>query len=123
GESVRAAGVLRFPLGSRFVFGANSAGFVRVRCEQDRRAPASVSDDWRALFDNGKLAELPITKPDRPEVLASPAPVAPPAAAPGAAPAQGMTAITGPAARLVQNMTDSLGVPTATSFRDVAVAT
>ncbi|HKC46983.1 MAG TPA: multifunctional oxoglutarate decarboxylase/oxoglutarate dehydrogenase thiamine pyrophosphate-binding subunit/dihydrolipoyllysine-residue succinyltransferase subunit [Gemmatimonadales bacterium] len=108
---------------SEFVFGTNNAAFVQVMYEQYLRDPASVSDDWRALFDNGKLAELPIIKTDRAEVLASTAPVAPPAAAPGAAPAQGMTAITGPAARLVQNMTDSLGVPTATSFRDVAVAT
>src|SRR5262245_40809918 len=91
--------------------------------EQYLRDPASVSEDWRALFDNGKLAELPIIKTDRAEVLASATPAAPQAAAPGATPAQGMTAITGPAARLVHNMTDSLGVPTATSFRDVAVAT
>src|SRR5207247_381204 len=37
-------------------------------------------------------------------------------------PHPGLTPITGPAARLVQNMTESLSVPTATSFRDVAVA-
>jgi len=35
-------------------------------------------------------------------------------------PHPGLTPITGPAARLVQNMTDSLAVPTATSFREVA---
>ncbi len=108
---------------SEFVFGTNNAAFVQVMYEQYLRDPASVSDDWRALFDNGKLAELPIIKTDRAEVLASAAPAAPPAATPSGTPAQGMTAITGPAARLVQNMTDSLGVPTATSFRDVAVAT
>src|SRR5207249_3030875 len=33
----------------------------------------------------------------------------------------GLTPITGPAARLVQNMTDSLSVPTATSFREIKV--
>jgi len=108
---------------SEFVFGTNNAAFVQVMYEQYLRDPASVSDDWRALFDNGKLAELPIIETDRAEVLASAAPTAAPPAAPGATPAQGMTAITGPAARLVQNMSDSLGVPTATSFRDVAVAT
>ena len=108
---------------SEFVFGTNNAAFVQVMYEQYLRDPASVSDDWRTLFDNGKLAELPIITTDRAEVLASTAPTAAPAAVPGATPAQGMTAITGPAARLVQNMTDSLGVPTATSFRDVAVAT
>jgi multifunctional 2-oxoglutarate metabolism enzyme len=103
---------------SEFVFGTNNAAFVQVMYEQYLRDPASVSDDWRTLFDNGKLAELPIIKTDRAEVLASAAP----AATPGGIPAPGMTAITGPAARLVQNMTDSLGVPTATSFRDVVVA-
>jgi 2-oxoglutarate dehydrogenase E1 component len=108
---------------SEFVFGTNNAAFVQVMYEQYLRDPASVSDDWRTLFDNGKLAELPIIKTDRAEVLASTVPTAAPPAAPGATPAQGMTAITGPAARLVQNMSDSLGVPTATSFRDVAVAT
>src|SRR5438093_7421593 len=36
-------------------------------------------------------------------------------------PHPGLTPIVGPAARLVQNMTDSLSVPTATSFRDIAV--
>src|SRR5512137_1210754 len=90
--------------------------------EQYLRDPTSVSDDWRALFDNGKLTELPIIKTDRAEVLATASAAAPPPTAPAAAPTQGMTPITGPAARLVQNMTDSLGVPTATSFRDVPVA-
>ena len=36
---------------------------------------------------------------------------------------EGATPIKGPAARLAQNMTASLAVPTATSFRDVDVAT
>src|SRR5438093_2027749 len=36
-------------------------------------------------------------------------------------PHPGLTPIVGPAARLVQNMTDSLSVPTATSVREVAV--
>ncbi|HXF95537.1 MAG TPA: multifunctional oxoglutarate decarboxylase/oxoglutarate dehydrogenase thiamine pyrophosphate-binding subunit/dihydrolipoyllysine-residue succinyltransferase subunit, partial [Gemmatimonadales bacterium] len=36
-------------------------------------------------------------------------------------PPPGLTAITGPAARLVRNMEESLTVPTATSFREVAV--
>src|SRR5215472_8088902 len=115
--------VFRFPHVSEFVFGTNNAAFVQVMYEQYLRDPASVSDDWRALFDNGKLAELPIIKTDRAEVLASAPAGAPPASTPAAATAQGMTPITGPAARLVQNMTDSLGVPTATSFRDVPVAT
>jgi len=111
------------------VFGTHNAAFVQVMYEQYLRDPASVSDDWRQLFDNGKLAELPVIPTDRAEVLRDegrgtrdgaivapatrpPSPVPPP---------QALTAITGPAARLAQNMTDSLSVPTATSFRDIPV--
>ncbi len=108
---------------SEFVFGTNNAAFVQVMYEQYLREPTSVSEDWRALFDNGKLAELPIIKTDRAEVLASLMAAAPPLPAAGSVPSVGMTPITGPAARLVQNMADSLDVPTATSFRDVTVST
>src|SRR5437867_12899749 len=98
--------------------------------EQYLRDPASVGDEWRQLFDNGKVAELPVIPTSREEVLretgkgkgereAAEAPAIPLSPVPIP---QGLTPITGPAARLVQNMTDSLAVPTATSFRDVAVA-
>src|SRR5215471_19503871 len=122
--------VFRFPHVSEFVFGTNNAAFVQVMYEQYLRDPASVSDDWRALFDNGKLAELPIIKTDRAEVLATTGSgesgVGPSTASSSTtphSPLPGITPLMGPAARLVQNMTDSLGVPTATSFRDVPVAT
>jgi 2-oxoglutarate dehydrogenase E1 component len=113
---------------SEFVFGTHNAAFVQVMYEQYLRDPASVGDEWRQLFDNGKLAELPVIPTDRSEVLGrgetgavpaaatertsplSPLPVSP-----------GFTPITGPAARLAQNMTDSLSVPTATSFREITV--
>ncbi len=101
------------------------------------RDPDSVDAEWRALFDNGRLAELPVIPTDRSEVMKSAppppaAPAAPPAeparapapvaaAAPAAPVSQGLSAITGPAARLVTNMTESLSVPTATSFREIAV--
>src|SRR6266480_863768 len=91
------------------------------------RDPSSVGQEWRELFDNGKLAELQIIQGARSteQVAATraPAPAAPPAprsvlpAPPGAVP------ISGPAARLVANMTDSLSVPTATSFRDISATT
>jgi len=117
---------------SEFVFGTNNAAFVQVMYEQYLRDPASVGDDWRQLFDNGKLAELPIIPTSRDEITRDegrrtrdgststestrpPSPVPPPSV--------GLTPLTGPAARLVQNMNDSLGVPTATSFRDVSVGT
>ncbi|MGH7612889.1 MAG: multifunctional oxoglutarate decarboxylase/oxoglutarate dehydrogenase thiamine pyrophosphate-binding subunit/dihydrolipoyllysine-residue succinyltransferase subunit [Gemmatimonadales bacterium] len=111
---------------SEFVFGTNNAAFVQVMYEQYLRDPASVSEEWRQLFDNGKLAELPVIPTERSDVapVQHEAPVAAgpsPAVAPAAPPPQGLTPITGPAARLVQNMNESLAVPTATSFREIAV--
>ena len=115
---------------SEFVFGTHNAAFVQVMYEQYLRDPASVGEEWRNLFDNGKLAELPVIPTSRAEVLGSGEQGAVPSAAPtGTAPrsplpaSPGLTPITGPAARLVQNMTDSLSVPTATSFRDIVVDT
>jgi len=114
---------------SQFVFGTHNAAFVQVMYEQYLRDPASVGEEWRNLFDNGKLAELPVIPTSREEVAGlgprdsglgtqaqapSPEPRTPNA---------GLTPITGPAARLVQNMTDSLSVPTATSFREAVVDT
>jgi len=111
---------------SKFVFGTHNAAFVQVMYEQYLRDPASVGEEWRKLFDNGKVAELPIIPTNRSEVLGSGEQAAVPSPAPtGTAPrAQlpaGLTPITGPGARLVTNMTDSLSVPTATSFREIAV--
>ena len=54
---------------SEFVFGTNNAAFVQVMYEQYLRDPASVSDEWRQLFDNGKLAELPIIPTSRAKSL------------------------------------------------------
>ena len=51
--------VLRFSAVSEFVFGTNNAAFVQVMYEQYLRDPASVTEEWRQLFDNGKLTELP----------------------------------------------------------------
>ncbi len=109
------------------MFGTYDAAFVQAMYEEYLRDPNSVGQEWRELFENGKLAELPIIPGARTteQVAATPAtaPVALPAsrsvlpAPPGAVP------ITGPAARLVQNMTESLTVPTATSFRDISAAT
>src|SRR5690349_20121314 len=97
--------------------------------EQFLRDPASVGGEWRALFENGHQDELPIIPATRDEVLATPGsgelgvvpPAAPQGTTPHTPPPAGLTPITGPAASLVQNMPDSLAVPTATSFRDVAV--
>src|SRR5437762_14386389 len=91
------------------------------------RDPSSVGAEWRDLFDNGKLAELPII-PGAPSAVRSPpatasvpAPASPPAH--GALPTAHASPITGPAARLVANMTEALTVPTATPFRDIPAST
>ena len=105
---------------SEFVFGTHNAAFVQVMYEQYLRDPSSVPDEWRLLFDNGKQADLPIIPTDRSEVVPSAAPESP---SPISHLPAGAVPITGPAARLVQNMTESLTVPTATSFRDLPVGT
>ncbi len=116
---------------SEFVFGTHNAAFVQVMYEQYLRDPASVPEEWRLLFDNGKTNELPIIPTDRAQVLGdegrgtgdgSVVAVATRPSSP-VPPPQGATPITGPAARLVANMTESLTVPTATSFRDIAALT
>ena len=115
---------------SEFVFGTHNAAFVQVMYEQYLRDPSSVGEEWRSLFDNGAFADLPVIATTREEVLRETGsekretkPVgAPTAASPVShVPSPGLTPIAGPAARLVQNMTDSLSVPTATSFREIAV--
>src|SRR5438876_1233081 len=93
------------------------------------RDPASVGSEWRELFENGKLAELPIIRGTGSQEsgtrAAAPAVEPPPTRAPEilAPESRLLTPITGPAARLVANMTDSLSVPTATSFRDISATT
>src|SRR5436190_10658797 len=94
--------------------------------EQYLRDPGSVGEEWRNLFDNGRLAELPVIPTDRAEVLGRREKGDVPSAAqsgtsPISALPAGLTPLTVPAARLAQNMTDSLSVPTATSFRDIPV--
>ena len=116
---------------SEFVFGTHNAAFVQVMYEQYLRDPQSVGEEWRQLFDNGRMAELPVIPTSREEVLSrgemrdagSGAAAAPPPLASRISPpaSPGLTPLTGAAARLAQNMADSLSVPTATSFRDIAV--
>ena len=78
--------------------------------------------DWqRLLFDNGHLTELPVIQSSRAEVLRDEsrehgAGRSAEGTAPSSVLPAGLTPITGPAARLVQNMTESLSMPTATSF-------
>ncbi|MEX2155488.1 MAG: multifunctional oxoglutarate decarboxylase/oxoglutarate dehydrogenase thiamine pyrophosphate-binding subunit/dihydrolipoyllysine-residue succinyltransferase subunit [Gemmatimonadales bacterium] len=111
---------------SEFVFGTHNAAFVQAMYEDYLRDPSSVGEEWRQLFDNGKLGELPIipgagSREQGAATVSAPTPAAPAPRSP--LPAPGAVPITGPAARLVQNMTESLTVPTATSFRDIAAGT
>jgi len=113
---------------SEFVFGTHNAAFVQAMYEDYLRDPASVGQEWRELFDNGKLAELPIIQgagsTEQGAVSATAAPAPAPSAPRSPLPAPpGAVPITGPAARLVANMTESLAVPTATSFRDISATT
>src|SRR5438105_12908380 len=91
------------------------------------RDPSAVGPEWRELFENGKLAELPIIQGARSReqgAVTAPAASAPvPSAHRSVLPAPAAVPITGPAARLVANMTESLTVPTATSFRDISATT
>src|SRR5213083_71567 len=96
--------------------------------EQYLRDPASVGEEWRNLFDNGKSADLPVIPTSREEVLsgggmrdAGSVPTTAPTHPASPIPPPGLSPITGPAARLVTNMTESLSVPTATSFREITV--
>ncbi len=117
---------------SQFVFGTHNAAFVQVMYEQFLRDPQSVGAEWQGLFENGQLAELPVIPA---------APSAPPAETPDAAPRPALrrppppvstaplpvptppqavaSPITGASARFVQQIADSLLVPSATAFRDV----
>jgi 2-oxoglutarate dehydrogenase E1 component len=131
---------------SEFVFGTHNAAFVQVMYEQYLRDPTSVADEWKQLFDNGRLAELPLIpfngaeratpSSPPPATLSSPQPSAPPPPPPAPAPAPAaspstlsaetlvnLTPMAAAAARLARNMEESLSVPTATSFREVMVRT
>jgi multifunctional 2-oxoglutarate metabolism enzyme len=120
-----------------------NAGYVADLYERYRADPSSVEPEWRQAFDSGAggyepvtaaqpgtngRSESPTETSERPlnatSAAAEPAPPdAPTAPSPPPAPAipEGATPIKGPAARLAQNMTASLSVPTATSFREVDV--
>src|SRR5436190_18851280 len=107
-----------------------NAGYVADLYELYRADPSSVDPEWRARFDAGfaglepVMAAAPSGNGEGP--TAAPGASAPAIAAPApgepVAPPAGGQPITGPAARLARNMTASLAVPTATSFREVEVS-
>ncbi len=105
-----------------------NAGYVADLYERYRADPGSIDPEWRSLFDKGVAGFEPVrpatTDPNGDQQAPPPAPTPAVEEAP-AAPSvpEGATPIKGPAARLAQNMTASLAVPTATSFRELDVAT
>jgi 2-oxoglutarate decarboxylase len=105
-----------------------NAWLVDEMYEQYLADPNSVSESWRDFFQDYRPTAMPrgsvITAPaPSPAPAAPPAPPAPPAASPAPAAAAATeppgTPLRGAAARIVTNMEASLGVPTATSFREV----
>ena len=126
------------------VFETANAGFAQVMYEEFLRDPASVAPEWKQLFESGIVGEMPAGATNggrgaestestettestesaestlRSQVPSAPSAPSVPSTTTAAAPSS--EPLKGPAARLVQNMTESLGVPTATSFRELAVA-
>ena len=109
------------------VFETANAGFAQVMYEEFLRDPASVDAEWRLLFESGVIGEAPALNGGG---AVAPEPAAPAAQPPAEATPTALAAtasasaapIKGPAARLVQNMNESLTVPTATTFRELPVA-
>ncbi len=106
------------------VFETANAGFAQVMYEEFLRDPSSVDAKWRQLFESGVIGEVPgVNGTEAKSGTAEKAGAAP--TAPVASPPQNSPTavpIKGPAARLVQNMNESLTVPTATTFRELPVA-
>ena len=114
------------------MFETANAGFAQAIYEEFLKNPASVGEEWRRLFESGVVGldsqngqGGPGAAPaDAASTVQAPptVPNAPTAAtAPPVSTAQSVP-IRGPAARLVQNMNESLTVPTATTFRELPVA-
>src|SRR5204863_9909202 len=113
-----------------------TAWLVEEMYERFRADPSSVSPNWREFFadyrapgPNGGAAAATVTEPAPAPAANAPGAPSAPAAAPApapATPAQPAPAaadegdpIRGAGAAIVANMERSLGVPTATSFRNV----
>jgi 2-oxoglutarate decarboxylase len=108
------------------VFETANAGFAQAMYEEFLKDPATVGPDWRRLFESGIVGERPGTGGNGATATEAVRETAATPAAGSSAPARelpaGTAAIKGPAAKLVANMNESLTVPTATTFRVLAVA-
>ncbi len=109
------------------VFETANAGFAQAMYEEFLKNPASVGAEWRKLFESGVVGEVPAVNGGRDGQDGRDGQGTVRSADPGSAkiptvPTVPSIPIKGPAARLVQNMNESLTVPTATSFRELPVA-
>lgn len=104
------------------VFETANAGFAQALYEEYLRDPGSVAPEWRQLFESGRVGEIPAPNGDGKRAAGVPAVGRQPSAVSlqPSTPANA-TLIKGPAAKLVQNMAESLAVPTATTFREISV--
>ncbi|MCW2925045.1 MAG: kgd, partial [Thermoleophilia bacterium] len=110
-------------------------GFVQMMYENWLANPASVDEEWGTRFreDGDPAGDGTSAGAPAPAAAAVKAPPAPPAAAASPTPApaakpkadvpDGATLMKGPDGGLVRNMNASLSVPTATTFRVVAMST
>ncbi len=94
-------------------FGSN-LGYVDELYARYVADPASVSEAWREFFADYRPASA--RPPDRGPAIPTVAETSP-----APAPVQGAEPLLGAAGRIVLNMTESLGVPTATSVRTIPV--
>ena len=99
------------------VFETANAGFAQAIYEEFLTDPSRVAPEWRLLFESGRVGE----RPPAPAPTTNGGPATPAAAPAGASAAPSGQPMKGPAARLAANMNESLSVPTATTFREIAV--
>jgi 2-oxoglutarate decarboxylase len=115
------------------VFETANAGFAQAMYEEFLKDPSTVGPEWRRLFESGVVGEgngreagkRVSGEVGRQVEVGTTAPAAStgaPTRLPASPPAAGLSPIKGPAAKLVANMTESLTVPTATTFRELPVA-
>jgi 2-oxoglutarate dehydrogenase complex, dehydrogenase (E1) component, and related enzymes len=112
-------------------FGPNT-GLVEELYRQWQEDPEAVSESWRDFFEdyvppggNGGRTAAPAAveaPPPAEEEPPSPAKEEAPTPSPAPPAADGVKPIRGAAARIVENMEASLGVPTATSARVIPAA-
>jgi len=104
------------------IYETANSGFAQALYEEYLRDPSSVPAAWRSFFESGHPGEPPVPG-TTPEINGEgPAPAEHEASETTELP-PGLEPIRGGALRLLRNMEESLGIPTATSFRDIDVST